>query len=473
MPTPDAPPGLPRPDAVALRAASARHLFQHFAAMDAVAAGRTPMIVRGEGCTVWDTDGRSWFDGLAGLFTVQVGYGRPELADAAATQARELSYFPVWSAAHPMAALLAQRMAEAAPGDLNRVFFTSGGSEAVESAFKLARAYWKAVGAPAKTKVISRNLAYHGTTMGALSITGLPAFKTAFEPLVPGAVKVANTNWFRPALADAAAAGPAAFSAAAADAIEQAILTEGADSIAAVFLEPVQNAGGCFAPPDGYWQRVREICDRHDVLLVSDEVICGFGRLGHLYACERLGVVPDMVTSAKGMTSGYAPLGAVTITDRVAAPFVAGDASFAHGLTFGGHPLSCAVSMANLDLFDKLDLCASVLERQAGFERRLRDLAAAQPAIGDVRGAGFFWALEIVRPGVEPSAPQSRPDAVAVKAFLAPWLNGHGLLCRVDDRGDSVLQLSPPLVATEEQLDTCVATIADGVDALRSAGILR
>ena len=232
-----------------------------------------------------------------------------------------LAYFPIWSYAHPRAVELADRLAELTPGDCNRIFFTTGGSEAVESAWKLARQYFRLTGQPERSKVISRDIAYHGATMGALSITGLADIKTAFEPLVPGAIKVPNTNFYR---AKYFADDLEAFGRWAADAIEQAILIEGPDTVAAVFLEPVQNAGGCFPPPPGYFQRVREICDRYGVLLVSDEVICAFGRLGHWFGAERYDYQPDIVTMAKGLTSGYSPLGAMAVSDRLVEPFLHG-----------------------------------------------------------------------------------------------------------------------------------------------------
>src|SRR4051794_15751023 len=322
------------------------------------------MIVRGDGCYIWDSAGRRYLDGLSGLFVVQAGHGRQELADAAAKQAAELAYFPLWSYAHPTAVELADRLADLAPGDLNRVFFTTGGSEAVESAWKLARAYFKRVGKPTKHKVISRSIAYHGTSMGALSITGLPALKADFEPLVPSTIRVPNTNLYR---APAGTAGPdgtdaEAFGRWAADRIEEAILFEGPDTVAAVFLEPVQNSGGCFPPPPGYFQRVREICDRHDVLLVSDEVICAFGRLGEYFGAQRYGYQPDIITCAKGITSGYVPLGAMIASERLFEPFAHGAETFLHGITFGGHPVASAVALANLDIFEREGLNQHVRE---------------------------------------------------------------------------------------------------------------
>src|ERR1700687_737006 len=307
-----------------LGAKADRHLWGHFARHG---AGITPPIItRGEGVRIFDDHGKSYLDGLSGLFVVQVGHGRAELAEAAAKQAEKLSFFPLWSYATPTAIELAERLAHYAPGDLNRVFFTTGGGEAVESAWKLAKQYFKLTGKPGKYKVISRAIAYNGTPQGALAITGLPAFKAPFEPLTPGGFRVPNTNFYRaPAPFDT---DIKAFGQYCADRIAEAIEFEGPDTVAAVFLEPVQNAGGCFPPPPGYFERVREICDRHGVLLVSDEVICAFGRLGHWFGSERYGYQPDIITVAKGLTSGYAPLGAMIASERLVQPFLAEGASF-------------------------------------------------------------------------------------------------------------------------------------------------
>jgi adenosylmethionine-8-amino-7-oxononanoate aminotransferase len=432
-------------------AAAARHLWLHFTRHSGYEAGaQVPVIVRGDGAYIWDDQGRRYLDGLAGLFVVQAGHGRRELAEAAARQAEQLAFFPLWSYAHPSAIELAERVAAQAPGDLNRVFFTTGGGEAVESAWKAAKQYFKLVGKPLKHKVISRAIAYHGTTQGALSITGIPAAKAMFEPLVPGTFKVPNTNQYR--APEHVRDDAEAFGRWAADRIEEAILTEGPDTVAAVFLEPVQNAGGCFPPPPGYFARVREICDTYDVLLVSDEVICAFGRLGHLFGAQRYGYQPDIITFAKGITSGYAPLGGMVVSDRVFEPFRHGDVSFLHGYTFGGHPVSAAVALANLDLFEREGLLAHVQANEKQFRvtlERLLDL----PIVGDVRGDGYFYGIELVKDKATRETFDDDEAERLLRGFLSKALFEAGLYCRADDRGDPVIQLAPPLTVGPEHFD--------------------
>jgi adenosylmethionine-8-amino-7-oxononanoate aminotransferase len=444
--SPIEPPGALDP---AQQAAAKRHLWMHFTRMSSYADHDVPVIVKGEGPWVWDSHGKRYLDGLSGLFVVQAGHGRSELADAAARQAKNLAYFPIWSYAHPNAIELAERLANLAPGDLNRVFFTTGGSEAVETAWKLARQYFRAIGQPDRYKVLSRNIAYHGTTLGALSITGVPAIKAPYEPLVPGSVRVANTNFYRaPEHAD----DLEAFGQWAANDIAATIEMEGPDTVAAVFLEPVQNSGGCFTPPPGYFARVREICDRYGVLLVSDEVICAFGRLGTWFGSERYGYQPDMITCAKGLTSGYSPLGALLVDDKLMEPFLDGTATFAHGFTFGGHPVSAAVALANLDLFEKEDLIGGVARRQADFRailETLRDL----PIVGDVRGDGLFWSIELVKDKATKETFDHDESERLLRGFLSGALFDAGLVCRADDRGDPVIQLAPPLICEQEHFD--------------------
>jgi adenosylmethionine-8-amino-7-oxononanoate aminotransferase len=437
------------PDPAELSRLAHRHLWMHFSRLGGYDDEHpVTVMTRGEGCYVFDAKGRRYLDGLAGLFTVQLGHGRRELAAAAERQAETLGYFPIWSYAHEPAVELAARLARLAPGDLNRVFFTTGGSEAVESAWKLARQYFRAVGQGSRHKVIARRTAYHGTTLGALAITGIPALRTPFEPLTPGTVHVPNTNRYRHPLGD----DEKAFMLAVTDALEDAIVFEGPETVAAVFLEPVQNGGGCFVPPAGYFQRVREICDKYGVLLVSDEVICAFGRLGEWFGAQRYDYQPDMITCAKGLTSGYSPLGAVICRDALAEPFLDGKASFAHGITFGGHPVSCAVALANLDLFEREEILDHVRATEPELRARLEGLRDI-PIVGDVRGAGLFQAIELVEDQTtkQTFGPAEREELL--RGFLAPRFLEQGLIARVDDRGDAVVQLSPPLVVGPGELD--------------------
>ncbi|WP_116051285.1 aspartate aminotransferase family protein [Amycolatopsis palatopharyngis] len=431
-----------------LSASAHEHLWMHFS-RHADVAEDIPVMVRGEGAYVWDSTGKRYLDGLAGLFAVQVGHGREELAEAAAKQTRELAYFPLWGHAHPTAIELAERLANDAPGDLNKVFFTVSGGESVETAWKLAKQYFKLTGKPTKHKVVSRSLAYHGTSAGALSITGLPGAKQDFEPLVPSALKVPNTNFYRaPEHSD----DYEAFGRWAADQIAQAIEFEGPDTVAAVFLEPLQNTGGCFPPPPGYFERVREICDTYDVLLVSDEVICAFGRLGHDFGAKRYGYQPDMITTAKGLTSGYAPLGAVMVSDRLAEPFRRGTNTFMHGSTYGGHPVSCAVALANLDIMERDGIYGHVLANEQAFRSTL-DKLTDLPIVGDVRGAGFFYGIELVKDKVTKESFTAEESERVLRGRVSQSLFDNGLYCRADDRGEPVIQLSPPLICEQSHFD--------------------
>ncbi len=421
-----------------------RHLWMHFTRMSAYEDTEVPIIVRGEGCYVWDEHGKRFLDGLSALFCVNIGHGRADIAQAGADQAKELGFFTNWSYAHPRAIELAARIASLAPGDLNRVFFTSGGSEAVESAYKLARQYHKLTGNPNKTKLIAREIAYHGTSLGALSATGITSLRTAFEPLTPGAHHVPNTNTYRMT--------PGVTEEYFAESIAEKIEFEGPDTVAAVILEPVQNAGGCFTPPEGYFQRVREICDEYDVLLISDEVICAWGRLGEWFGAIKYDYLPDIITTAKGLTSAYAPMGAVIATDRVAEPFMTGMNSFTHGFTFAGHPICSAVALANLDAFEREGVIENVRANEGTFRGMLESLREL-PIVGDVRGAGFFHAIELVKDKETKESFDDEESETLLRGFLSGELYRRGLICRADDRGDPVIQLSPPLIAGPEQFE--------------------
>jgi adenosylmethionine-8-amino-7-oxononanoate aminotransferase len=433
-----------------------RHLWMHFTSLGGFSDTEVPVIARGEGCFVWDQHGKRYLDGLSGLFTVQVGHGRSELGLAAAKQAETLGYFPIWSFAHEPAIELASRLAALAPGDLNRVFFTPSGGDAVDSAIKLSRQYFKLRGQPSRTKVISRTLAYHGSSIGALSVTGIPSIKTPFEPLMPGAIKVQTPYRYR--CHDCQHLDACTLRCA--DDLELRIEMEGPDTVAAVFMEPLQNTGGAFAPPEGYWARIREICDRHGVLLVSDEVICAFGRLGHMFGSDRYGYQPDLITFAKGVTSGYSPLGGVMVSDRIAEPFLENPNTFLHGQTFGAHPVSCAVANANLDILEREDLGAHVLANEARFTELLDGLRHI-PIVGDVRGEGYFRAIELVADQATKGAFTPDESNWLLRGFLSPRLYAAGLICRADDRAEPVITLAPPLIAGEEELSFIAETLGD------------
>ncbi len=421
-----------------------RHLWMHFTRMSAYDDHEIPIIVRGEGCYVYDEHGKRYLDGLSALFCVNIGHGRADVVQAGADQAKELGFYTNWSYAHPPAIQLAARIAELAPGVLYRVFFTSGGSEAVESAIKLCRQYHKVTGNPLKTKFIARDIAYHGTSLGALSATGITSLRTPFEPLTPGGVHVPNTNTFRM---------PHGYSETElADAVAEKIEFEGPETVAAVIMEPVQNSGGCFVPPEGYWQRIREICDYYNVLLISDEVICAWGRLGEWFGAQRYDFLPDIITTAKGLTSAYAPMGAVIASDKVAEPFMEGLNSFTHGFTFAGHPVCAAIALANLDVMENEGVIENVRTNEGAF-RDMLDSLRDIPIVGDVRGTGYFHAIELVKDQDSDAQWTDDESETLLRGFLSGELYERGLICRADDRGDPVIQLSPPLIAGPSQFD--------------------
>jgi len=421
-----------------------RHLWMHFTQMGRYDADNPiPIIEKADGPYVWDVHGKKYLDGLSGLFCVNAGHGRTEIGDAMAAQVRELDFVTIWSYAHPRVIELAERLAHLAPGDLNRCFFTSGGAESVESAIKLVRQYHLKTGNPRKTKFISRDISYHGTTLGALSATGLPGFRAPFEPLVPGGCHVPNTDSFRwPEDRDPLWA---------AEKIRERIEFEDPSTVAAVILEPVQNAGGSLMPQEGYFQRVREICDEHDILLISDETICAWGRLGTMFGCQRLGYQPDIITTAKALTSAYAPMGVLIASDKLAEPFMHGNEMFGHGFTFAGHPVAAAAAMANLDIFEREDLCGHVMKKEAEFRGMLESLRDI-PIVGDVRGIGYFQSIEMVKDRETKETFSEEECKWLLRDYLDVELYERALICRADDRGEPVIQLAPTLICDTEQI---------------------
>jgi adenosylmethionine-8-amino-7-oxononanoate aminotransferase len=442
-----------------LQSLAKQHLMFHFTDMASVVSGGTTIIERGEGCFVFDTDGRRYIDGLSGLYCVNLGHSHgEEIAIAAAEQMARLPFTSNWTVAHPPAIELAAKLAELAPAGLERVFFTSGGAESVESAWKMAVQFHRANGEPARRKVIARQDAYHGVTMGALAMTGLEECRTPFEPFGVPAVHVSNTNAYRhPEGAD-----PARMLAALLAEVEETIAREGAETIAMLIAEPVQNAGGCLVPPDGYWQGLRELCDRHGILLVSDEVICAFGRIGTWFGAQRLGYEPDMITFAKGLTGAHFPMGGVLISERVAEPFVEGREMYLHGITFGGHPVGAAVALASIEVFERENVMDNVMAN----EPLLRDLLNGLrdiPIVGDVRGIGQFWAIELVRDQETRETFEGPAADWLLKDVLSAELWGRGLVCRLDDRTDPIVQIAPPLVADGGTLEEVAAILREGL----------
>jgi adenosylmethionine-8-amino-7-oxononanoate aminotransferase len=442
-----------------LQNAARDHLWLHFTRMSGFQDDELPIIVRGDGCYLEDSNGKRYLDALAGLFAVNIGYGfGEEVGEAAAAQLRELPFYTNWNYAHPRAIELAAEVASLAPGDLNRVFFCSGGSEAVESAWKLARQYHAARG-ERRWKVIARRIAYHGTTMGALSINGIAALKTPFEPLVPDTLHVHNTNRYHRPPEET----EAEFTAFLLDDLESMIEHAGPDTVAMVIMEPVQNAGGSFTAPEDYWAGVREICDRHGILLCADEVITGFGRVGAWFGSERYDIRPDLITSAKGLSSAHAAIGALIATDRVMEPFLEGKAMYLHGITFGGHPVQAAIALKNIEIMRRERLVEHVAAEQDAFHATLTQLLDL-PIVGDLRGTGFFYALELVKDKETRETFSEDECETLLRGFLSPRLFDAGLICRADDRGDPVVQISPPLVAEQAQFDEIAGILGEVLD---------
>jgi len=416
-------------------------LLQHFARN----AKEPLVLVRGEGPHVWDDRGRQHIDGLSALYCAQLGYSYgDEFAAAAAEQMRTLPFATNWSVASPPALELAEALARRS--GMGHAFFTSGGSEAVEAAWKIARQVHLARGEPGRTKAVARRIAYHGVTLGALSFTGVAPYKEPFGRPPIDVVHAATTNAYRPEVDDPLAD------------VERAVEEAGPDAVAVIIAEPVQNAGGCLVAPDGYWEGLRSLADRVGALLVADEVITGFGRIGDWFATRRMGVVPDLITCAKGITSAYAPMGAVLVRGDVAAPLRDPGRTLLHGITFGGHPVSAAVALRNIEIFERDGVLENVRALEGHLADRLRSLLSLE-LVGDVRGAGFFWALELV--GEDGRRFDAAERERLLRGVLPRLLYEAGVIARCDDRGDSVLQIAPPLVSDQALLDELVDRLGD------------
>lgn len=444
-----------------IRANAQKHLFPHFTRGPVWRDADLPVIVRGEGSYLYDDKGRRFLDGLAGLFCVNMGHGRSDIAAAATKQMAQLAYWSNWSAAHPASVEAATLIAGLAPGDLETVFFVNSGSEAVESAIKFARQYHVSQGQPQRTKIISRDMSYHGTTLGALAVTGIPKFKAPFGPLMPGVRHVPHT------LGESVPEGGTAADLPSVKALVAAIEEEGPETIAALFVEPVQNSRGALVPPEGYYPELRSICDRYGILMVSDEVICAYGRLGEWFGSAKYGVTPDLLTFAKGATSGYAPLGGVLIREDLANGLLESPLAgvFTHGSTWGGHPVSTAVAVANITAMRDEDVLGNVRRLEPHFQAGLDQIRDAHPTVKEWRGTGFFYALEFMADRNAGRELTEQQGIELVREVMPRAMRDANLITRPDDRGATMLMLSPPLVADREVLDELLA----GVDAVVSA----
>lgn len=441
-----------------------RHLLPHFTRGDAWQGESLLVIERGEGCYVWDTEGDEYLDALAGLFCTNIGHGRSDLTAAAAKQMDSLAFYPNWGFAHPSAVEAASMIAGFAPAGIDKVFFVSSGSEALESALKFARCYHLANGDEARHKVVAREWAYHGTTLGALSLTGIPSLRDPYRPLLAdNVIRVPNTLGCR------GEPGRPADELSCVTAVEEAIVAADPSTVAMVVAEPVQNGRGALVPPDGYWQELRRICDAYGVLLCADEVINSFGRLGHWFGSQRYGAEPDMITFAKGVTSAYQPLGGLAVrgplVERVwDSPL----AMFLHGSTFGGHPVATAVAVANMAALRDENVLDNVLGNEERLGGGLRALMDAHPCVKDVRGAGYFYAIELTHDRASGSDfTEAEIAALLPGGLLDRLVREAGVLVRPDGRGAVMLSVAPPLVADASVIDDLLSRVDQVLDRLR------
>lgn len=451
---------LSQPD-IQLNQAIKKHTWLHFTQMKNLIDDPSPMVIaRGEGSTVWDTTGKAYIDGLAGLFCVNVGYGRQEVIDAITAQLQKITFVSPFSYPNEPAVELAAKLASMTPvGDDARVFFVTGGGEAVETALKLAKQYQRARGFAGRYKVVARRTAYHGTTMGALSVGGLTGIRKPYEPLVPGARHVPIPHRYRCDYCwrDAQCSGQCATE------VANLIEFENPQSIAATIMEPVQNSGGCIVPPQSYYPAVRRMTQENGIVMIMDEVICGFGRTGKMFGSQHWDFKPDIMTLAKGLTSAYYPLGAVVVSKEIADAFI-GDESkkFLHGFTFGGNPVAAAAALANIAIIERENLAEQSAQKGEYLMSELHKALDRHPMVGDIRGAGLFIGIEFVK-NKETREPM---DGGPMMGWLSDQLLQRGLIARCDDRLDPVIQLSPPLVITKDEMDRIVNILEEVIGAL-------
>jgi putrescine aminotransferase len=421
-----------------------RHFLHPFTDFKALATKGTRVIVRADGVYLYDSDGHRILDAMAGLWCVNVGYGRSELADVARAQMLELPYYnSFFQTAHPPAIELSRKLVEITPPQFNHVFFTGSGSEANDTVVRMVRRYWDLMGQPDRTVIVSRENAYHGSTMAGASLGGM-AFMHAQGGLpIPGIVHIRQPYWY----SDGGELSPEEFGLVAAHALEQKIEELGAHRVAAFIGEPIQGAGGVIIPPDTYWPEIQRICDRHGILLIADEVICGFGRTGHWFGSERFGIRPDLMSIAKGMSSGYLPIGGVMVGDRVAEVLIARGGEFAHGYTYSGHPVACAVASANLGIIERENLVGRVRDELAARLAAKWRALAEHPLVGEARCTGLLGALELVR---DKAARRFFDKRGEVGTICRDYCFENGLVMRAVR--DTMI-VAPPLVITPGQLD--------------------
>lgn len=449
-----------QPD-IDLNQALKEHSWLHFTQMKNVIDDPKPVIIsRGEGSKLWDTYGREYLDGFAGLLCVNVGYGRQEIIDAITEQLKKVAYVSPFAFPSEPAIELSAKLASMTPvGPDARIFFVTGGSEAVETALKISKQYQRQRMFQGRYKTISRRIAYHGTTMGALSVGGLTPIRKIYEPLVPGARHVPLPHRYR---CDYCANGPACTMQCTTE-VANLMEFENPETIAATIMEPVQNSGGCIVPPDTYYPEIRRLTKENGIVMIMDEVICGFGRTGKMFGSEHWGIKPDMMTLAKGMTSAYYPLGAVVVSKEIADSFIGTEyQKLMHGITFGGHPVAAAAALANIAIIERENLVEQAAQKGEYLRAELHKALDRHPSIGDIRGLGMFVGIELVTDKEKRTAMPGGPRM----GWLSDQLLHRGLICRCDDRLDPVIQLAPPLIMTYEEMDQMVSIIEEVIGAL-------
>ena len=422
---------------------------------DMAEKGEPQIFVEGKGCQVTDALGRTYIDAMSGLWLKNVGYGRTEIADAAYQQMLQLTYMPAGATTEP-AIRLAEKIASITPGDLSRCFFTSSGSESVETALKLARAYFKRVGEPSRVKFISRKGSYHEATFGALALGGAPAFpKADYEPLLAGCFHGPQPNPYR---CEYGGSTPEECAERCVRAIEDIIKFQGPETVAAVVAEPVSSPLGAIVPGPNYWPLLREVCNRYSCLLIADEVITGFGRTGKMFACQHWNVTPDFMTIAKGITSGYIPMGGAIVRKPIADAFVGSQrAAFRHVITFGGHPVAAAASLKNIEIIEREGLVENLARLGRYLLDGLEELKQRHQIIGDVRGLGLFCGLEIVK---DRQTIEYFPAEAELGARLSQKLQEKGVILR----GGDVMNIMPPLCVTASEIDQIVSALDQVID---------